>query len=528
MENSRRDDEEESIVSTVNTSIGLESSLEDRQEEDRIATFVRETCGCRLGPNKQPCCVRVSESTIRQTRNNCFQMSKQDLDLIVMAQINVLRTHSMELPTPSEQFRPSTKYFMHGIPICQTFFRFLHILSSKRYKNICAALDKGGVTERVHGNKFEDTQRVKKFIANTAETHALPLPGRLPNQKDKFLLLPTDMPKMKVYRNYKAVCESDDVPHVGKSKFYSLWQELCPYISTMKPSSDLCFQCQQNSNMILRSAHMSEEEKSMRLQVAVEHLQLAKTERAFYNQQIEDQNKNNAFIHYLMWRVANGKNSSISLSFMIAGHTKFAPDRHFGLIRKTYRRTPVETINCLERVVRNSSTIGCNISQLVRSPSGELLVNYYDWTSYFKDYFKAIPAITKYHVFCCSHDDPGVIYLRETSQSEEISLSLVKKSLPPQDCFPEQILPKGLDIERQWYLYERIRPFCLSNLSADLTCPKPQLPKTQHSQPSRQYPTDDNITSSTSPLPRAGTKRCCSVCKGSGHTKRTCPSRNNT
>ena len=151
------------------------------------------------------------------------------------------------------------------------------------------------------------------------------------------------------------------------------------------------------------------------------------------------QNKNNAFIHYLMWRVANGKNSSISLSFMIAGHTKFAPDRHFGLIRKTNRRTPVETINCLERFVRNSLTIGCNISQLVRSPSGELLVNYYDWTSYFKDYFKAIPAIAKYHVFCCSHDDPGVIYLRETTQSKEISKSLVKKSLPPQDCFPEQI-----------------------------------------------------------------------------------------
>ena len=232
LENTRRDDEEESIVSTVNTSTGLESSLEDRQEEDTIATFVRETCGCRLGPNKQPCCVRISESTIRQTRNNCFQMSKQDLDLVVMAQVNALRTHSMELPTPSEQFKPSTKYFMHGIPICQTFFRFLHVLSSKRYKNICAALDKGDVTERIHGNtyrstsnalSFEDMQWVKKFIANTAETHVLPLPGRLQNQKDKFLLLPTDIPKMKVYRNYKAVCESDDVPHVGKSKFYSLW-----------------------------------------------------------------------------------------------------------------------------------------------------------------------------------------------------------------------------------------------------------------------------------------------------------------
>ena len=38
------------------------------------------------------------------------------------------------------------------------------------------------------------------------------------------------------------------------------------------------------------------------------------------------QNKNNYTMHYLMWRVASGLNRSACISFMIAGHTMFAPD----------------------------------------------------------------------------------------------------------------------------------------------------------------------------------------------------------
>ena len=43
------------------------------------------------------------------------------------------------------------------------------------------------------------------------------------------------------------------------------------------------------------------------------------------------QNKN-ILMHYLMWRTMIGKNESVQISFMIVGHTKFAPDRFFGLI----------------------------------------------------------------------------------------------------------------------------------------------------------------------------------------------------
>ena len=48
------------------------------------------------------------------------------------------------------------------------------------------------------------------------------------------------------------------------------------------------------------------------------------------------QNKNNIMVGYLLWRVLTGLHRSITLSFMIAGHTKFSPDWCFGLLKKRY------------------------------------------------------------------------------------------------------------------------------------------------------------------------------------------------
>ena len=46
------------------------------------------------------------------------------------------------------------------------------------------------------------------------------------------------------------------------------------------------------------------------------------------------QNKNNAVLQYLCWLVSTGRNEEVLLSFMLAGHTKFAPDRYFGLLKR--------------------------------------------------------------------------------------------------------------------------------------------------------------------------------------------------
>ena len=606
-------------------SVVIERSIEDKREESLIDEFLAKTCGCQLGSLKSPCSTVVSHKTIVQTRNNCHQMSAKELDLVIMSQLNALRTHVDDKPSSSGahiEFRPTTKYFIHGIPICQKMFCFLHTVGKFRLESLSTWVTRNGVTERMHGNtkhsphnamSSEHVRFLAEFIKNIASTHGLPLPGRLPNHEQKVLLLPSDMSKLEVYHKYKTACSQANFSPIGKSKFYSVWKEALPFIGTMKPATDLCFDCQQNITRISRSAHLPIEEKSQRLQAAEAHLTLARTERQNYNQQIEaakdtyvpgqrpsvmhysfdyaqqvhfpnnpqqpgpayflsarkcqifgvtceptgkqvnylldegetigkganatvsllnhfldnhglkednmflhadncvGQNKNNVLIQYLLFRTLMGHHKSITLSFMLPGHTKFAPDRHFGLLKKTYRRTYVETMGCLERVVQKSSYIGANIPQRVKGPTGEDLVRYYDWKKFFEQYFKSLPGITSYHVFRTTHDHPGTIFVREHSQKPEIAVNLLKTQPRPSD-FPSQMIPSKIDLARQWYLYEKIRPFCASTLGKDLTCPKPT-----QSKPASEPPQN---TENPTGLP---VKRSCSVCKQPGHTKRTCP-----
>ena len=56
------------------------------------------------------------------------------------------------------------------------------------------------------------------------------------------------------------------------------------------------------------------------------------------------QNKNNAMIMYLAWRIANNLHEKITYSFMVAGHTKFTPDGFFGLFKLKLRHSEVDDI----------------------------------------------------------------------------------------------------------------------------------------------------------------------------------------
>lgn len=73
------------------------------------------------------------------------------------------------------------------------------------------------------------------------------------------------------------------------------------------------------------------------------------------------QNNNNILMQYLMWRTMIGKFELVQISFMIVGHTKFAPDRFFGLIKKKYRYTFVSTLGEMQDVVMKSMICGQNI-----------------------------------------------------------------------------------------------------------------------------------------------------------------------
>ena len=109
------------------------------------------------------------------------------------------------------------------------------------------------------------------------------------------------------------------------------------------------------------------------------------------------QNKNRIVLWYCAWRVATGLHRSISLNFLVAGHTKFAPDWCFGLVKQAFRRHVVSSLQEMASVVNGSAVV--NTAQLVGAEDGTTVVPVGDWQAYLNEFFKPLPGIKKYHHF---------------------------------------------------------------------------------------------------------------------------------
>ena len=256
------------------------------------------------------------------------------------------------------------------------------------------------------------------------------------------------------------------------------------------------------------------------------------------------QNKNNTMIHvsslllefllylyflfqfqYLMWRVMRGLHKTIRLSFMLVGHTKFSPDWCFGLFKKKFRTTEVNCLDDLVHVVKTSASV--NEVQLVGNQSGESVVNMYDWVGFFASHLKKVPQITRQHHFEFLSTSQGTGVVREFGDSVESEYKLTTDSFSAAGL-PEVITPSGLSLQRQWYLFDKIREFCNPE-SRDLVCPQPHMPLPRSTpQPPSPSPSPPQSPQQSQPgrsiLQKRG--RICGSCGQTGHNKRTCGIRN--
>ena len=217
---------------------------------------------------------------------------------------------------------------------------------------------------------------------------------------------------------------------------------------------------------------------------------------------------------------------------MVVGHTKFTPDSCFGLIKQRFRRTHVQCLSDMVKVVEESATV--NRVKLVGNEAGVVYVPTHDWLSFFAPHMKRITRIKNYHQFCFSSSHVGTVICKEYSDSIGTPITILKKDWEPSVTdLPPIITPSGLSAERQWYLYEKIRPFCDEPFS-DITCPLPLV-----SRPNRTPGTTPvaspvssprrSLTSSlpsfqrtlpTTPPPKR--VRVCAKCGQPGHNRRTC------
>ena len=258
------------------------------------------------------------------------------------------------------------------------------------------------------------------------------------------------------------------------------------------------------------------------------------------------QNKNNTMLHYLLWRTLVGLHTQITLSFLVVGHTKFAPDWCFGLLKQRFRRTNVGCLDDIAQVVDSSAS--ANVAQLVGTQEGEMVVQMYDWTGMFAAHFCKLKNIKAYHHFRFDASMPGAVFFKATSNSEEEMIVLQKNTTwsPVASDLPEPVSPAGLSLERQWYLHNNIAEYCPEAVR-DRVCPKPVVPLVTSSRQSISAPTtivSTSIATSlsstavfSSPAPLSTSIACsstgltapltkkaclCSRCKQSGHNARSC------
>ena len=280
---------------------GAEVSLDLRPcdiDEDRVVEdFMRRGCSCRKWGGK-PCSEHFSVDYLRETRLSFKDLTREQLDLILMGQL--IATTNTSTITKESRHQPqmrkhgySTGHFHQGNAICAEMFRFIHGIGEKRLRNISKALRLNGIAPRVHGNtrrlpkntlSKESVEYVVCFLLNYSEQHGLFLPGRVPGYaRDDIKLLPSSKSKRGIWRIYYEAAEQDPSVHaVAYTTFCRLWKALVPSLIIMKPMTDLCWTCQQNSSAILRASNFPERVKSDVLKKAEEHLFIDQKERSFY------------------------------------------------------------------------------------------------------------------------------------------------------------------------------------------------------------------------------------------------------
>ena len=238
-----------------------DSETTEDGEVGLVKRFLNAMCGCKLGKGNSCCTSALTLRDVIEYRASCHELTSNELDMVILAQLSAHSTISSRLHDESIRSHATATYFYKNNKLCRKSFLFLHTISDKRFRNLVDRYRVHGVAPQVHGfagssppntTPFDSVTSMLQFVKNFAASISLPLPGRLPNFRyERVQLLPTDMTKLEVYRKSCRAAEIEGKTAVGRSTFLDLWSKQLPYITVMKPATDLCWVCQQNMTSIL-------------------------------------------------------------------------------------------------------------------------------------------------------------------------------------------------------------------------------------------------------------------------------------
>ena len=125
---------------------------------------------------------------------------------------------------------------------------------------------------------------------------------------------------------------------------------------------------------------------------------------AIYLDNATSTNKNKYLFSWAMEMVSSREAEHIHISFMIAGHTKFAPDRLFSTTGCAYKTVDVFSIEDLKQICQQAA------ASFIIEGDGV-----HTWREHLGAKYSALPGVRKLHDFLIvrTHDDRVVMKVRE-------------------------------------------------------------------------------------------------------------------
>ena len=228
-------------------------------DEINFFGFVAAGCKCKLA-NGNPCSQLFSASMYRSLRDECYALTRDELDLVVMGQLRTLvHNDKMTQKTKSrnaERVRLSMQFRFGGHCVCINTFFFAHN-ESQKLECIKAkwTVDGLGPRNRVqhlpyNATALSDIQQFVQFVLRYADENAILLPGRIPGYNcDNVQLLLSSTTKHNIWELYHCTSlESEGARAVCYSLFCRLWQQLTPQVVGLSP-------CQTCAGPASKTAH---------------------------------------------------------------------------------------------------------------------------------------------------------------------------------------------------------------------------------------------------------------------------------
>lgn len=251
----RADDDTSSSEDEVSENLAtLRNTDNDFQ---RVQSFNQRGCECT-----KKCSAKFTVEEIYDHILNVREMTKDEKELYIMGVVGEV-TNNDKTKRGKKRQRMRHVFRFHGQVVCKGTFLLCYDIGRTSLQNIIKHIEEQGLTPRRHGNKgktkphslkYEDVQRVVRFICNHADEKGLPQPAA-PRGTDNIppIYLSAETTKKSLHDEYMTASAQVTPPvrTVKLSAFKTIWLTCLPHIKIASPKDDVCATCEKIRKMII-------------------------------------------------------------------------------------------------------------------------------------------------------------------------------------------------------------------------------------------------------------------------------------